>query len=400
MGSNNINYDFDVIIIGGGPSGLLAADVLSQHGTEVAVLEQCGEIGKDVVCSGVLSKEAFRRYNLPKNSIVGDLKEVELNSPYGLKINYVHPNVDVVVVDRHIFDKELGNNATGNGAKIFTNSRVMSIYDDPEFVQANFKNGAGLKSLKSKIIVIATGISFNLQMANKLGRPKKIIKGIQTEVRAENNEKLRVFWGSQYSEGFFGWSIPLKDGTTRVGVMTEGNAMEGLNNLLTEIGPYTNLCSDNGVIKRKGIAFGCINKSYTDRIIVIGEAAGLVKTTTGGGIFYGLLSAEIASETILHAAGKNNFQSETLSRYETKWKKAIGNEIKFGEYFHNIYSSLDDKFVEELFEASKKDNLLDHIAQNGKFDWHLNTISKILKSPNLRRVLWNGFYTRKVKVAF
>jgi len=170
-------------------------------------------------------------------------------------------------------------------------------------------------------------------MANKLGRPKKIIKGIQTEVRAENNEKLRVFWGSQYSEGFFGWSIPLKDGRTRVGVMTEGNAMEGLNNLLTEIGPYTNLCSDNGVIKRKGIAFGCINKSYTDRIIAIGEAAGLVKTTTGGGIFYGLLSAEIASETILHAAGKNNFQSETLSRYETKWKKAIGNSLSF---YHTV----------------------------------------------------------------
>nr|NIT13370.1 hypothetical protein [Candidatus Dadabacteria bacterium] len=231
------------------------------------------------------------------------------------------------------------------------------------------------------------------------GRPEKIIKAIQVEVDEILTDKLKLFWGSRYSDGFFGWSIPLLDGRTRVGVMTEGNSREAINNLLSELN-YSP-CNNNGCLKYKqrGISFGSIAKSYSDRIIVVGEAAGLVKTTTGGGIFYGILSSEIASEVIDKCFTADDFSENILSEYETGWRNVFGTEIKHGKYFHNFFSRLSDESIDELFEAVGKDGLLDYVSRRGNFDWHSSTVLRILKSPNIRRVLLNGFVGNRLKLA-
>jgi len=88
---------FDVIVIGGGPSGLFTSALLSASGINTVLIEKESEIGKDIVCSGVISKEAFERYDLPENTIVGRLKEAELFSPGGVHIPYSHPEEAVVL---------------------------------------------------------------------------------------------------------------------------------------------------------------------------------------------------------------------------------------------------------------------------------------------------------------
>jgi len=391
---------FDVMVIGGGPSGLFTSSLLSKKGIKTVLIEKDSEIGKDVVCSGVISKEAFSRYNLPENAIVGTLKDAELYSPGGIQIPYSHPEEAVVVVDRHKFDGELGISAVQNGAHIMLGSRVSSLSVKENFVEAEVKTPDGLKTINSKIAVIATGVSFNLQASLGMGRPKKIIKGIQVEVQANDVNKLTVYWGNKVSNGYFGWAIPLHDGRTRIGVMTDGNAQEGLNHILKEVGEYTNICNDSSRIKRRGISFGTIDKSYSDRIVAVGEAAGLVKTTTGGGIYYGLISAEIASNVIQEAFQKGDFGARFLSKYEKLWKNELGNEIKLGKYFHKFYSKLSDNSIDTLFDAAKKDGLLPFISEKGKFDWHKNTVLKILKSPNLRKaLLWESINNAREKIA-
>ncbi len=382
---------FDVIVVGGGPSGLLIASILAETGFNVAVFDQNSAIGKHVVCSGVMSKEGFSRYDLPKKAILGGLKEADLFSPGGSCISYVHPEEAVVVVDRHVFDKELAEISIANGAEIWLNSRVSSLSVTDDHVEAILKSEEGDRKVFAEVGVIATGVKYNLQSKLGLGRPKKVVKGLQVEILTENVERLRVYWGRRYSTGFFGWAIPLTEGRTRVGVMTEGHGMDGLNSILSEIGKHSEICSEGNGVKRRGIAFGTIPRSYSDRIVVIGEAAGQIKTTTGGGIYYGLLSAELASEVIRKAFKNGSFKAKNLSEYETKWRKMLGKEIIVGEYLHKFYSKLSDKSLDELFVAAEKDGLLPYIAKNGKFDWHTNAIIKIFRSPNLRRVLWNGF---------
>ena len=386
------NRWFDVIVVGGGPSGLQTASILADSGFNVALFEQNSDIGKDVVCSGVISKEAFSRYELSHESIVGRLRQADLYSPGGCCINYSHPEEAVFVVDRHIFDRKLAENALHRGAKIFLNAKISSLSVNDKYVMAHIRAQEGEHRVYAAICVIATGIRYNLQTALGLGRPKKIIKGIQLEIKTEDIERLRIYWGEGFSTGFFGWAIPLVDGRTRVGVMTERNAIDGLSSTLSAIGDYIDPCSELGKAKRRGIAFGTITRSYTDRIIVVGEAAGHIKTTTGGGIYYGLLSAEAGSEIIKKAFKIGEFDAKTLSEYEKKWKKVLGREITLGEYFHKFYSKLSDNSLDALFDAAKQDGLLSYIAKNGKFDWHKDAIIKIIRSPNLRRALWNGFF--------
>lgn len=195
---------FDVIVIGGGPSGLFTSALLSASGFKTALIEKESEIGKDVVCSGVISKEAFKRYDLPENAIVGRLKDAELFSPGGVQIPYSHPQEAVVVVDRHKFDAELGKTAANNGTHIMLGTKVSSLSVKEDYVEAQLKTPQGEKQVISKIAVIATGVSFNLQSSLGMGRPKKITKGIQIEVIAQDVKRLQIYWGSKVSNGYFG----------------------------------------------------------------------------------------------------------------------------------------------------------------------------------------------------
>ncbi len=390
MHSNGSRW-FDVIVVGGGPSGLHAASLLSDFGLNVIIFEEHSEIGKNVVCSGVVSKEAFLRFDLPKESIVGQIKDAELLSPGGVCLPYSHPETAALVVDRHIFDGKLAEHARAKGAEIWINTNVFALSVENDFVEARLKTQDGENRIRAQIAVIATGVNFKLQTALGLGRPKKIIKGIQIETKAKHLERLRVYFGTRFSSGFFGWAIPLMNRRTRVGVMTEGNALEGLKNVLLKVANNSDPCTEIGMIKRRGIAFGAIPRSYCDRIAVVGEAAGQVKTTTGGGIYYGLLGAEIASEVIKKAFKKGDFGAKTLSEYERLWKKSFGRELVLGEYFHKFYSKLDDSSIDALFGAAERDSLFSFISENGRFDWHKDAVAKILRSPSLRKVLWNGF---------
>lgn len=125
-----------------------------------------------------------------------------------------------------------------------------------------------------------------------------------------------------------------------------------------------------------------------------------MKTTTGGGIYYGLISAELASGVIKEAFRTGNFSAKSLSKYERLWKRSIGSEIRYGRYFHKFYSKLKDDSLDALFDAAKEDELLPYISRSGKFDWHLNAVIKILRSPNLRKVLlWEGFNSARANIA-
>ena len=385
------NY-YDIIIAGGGPSGLFTSRLLSELGYSVALFDKEAAIGENIVCSGVISKEAFGRFDLPQNSIIGKLQKATLHSPSHNKINYIHPSESVVVVNRKNFDSELGNSARRSGVNIFANSKVVSLENHNDFVNTKIKSDNEIKVFKSRMAVIATGVSFNLQQCLNMGRPKNILKGIQTEINAPEIDKLNMFWGNKYSKGFFSWAIPLLNGNVKIGVMTRKDPIDCFKYTLKKLGKEDLFNSGEVTFKRRGISFGRIRKNYSDRILAVGESAGLVKTTTGGGIYYGLISGEIASGLIDIAFKQNRFDQKYLSRYQKLIKSNFSKEIKFGEYFHRFYKDLDDYHINKLFDAAKKDDLLSFISEEGSFDWHKNAILKIFRSPNLRNVLLKEFF--------
>ena len=108
----------DVLIVGGGPSGLRLAARLAGAGLDVRVLERKDGIGSSVVCTGIIGKEVFDSFGMNRDSALGELQTVRLVSPFGTSVVYSHPQPFAYVVDRERFDRNLAAEAASRGADI------------------------------------------------------------------------------------------------------------------------------------------------------------------------------------------------------------------------------------------------------------------------------------------
>jgi flavin-dependent dehydrogenase len=130
---------------------------------------------------------------------------------------------------------------------------------------------------------------------------------------------------------------------------------------------------------------------------VVGDSAGQVKPITGGGIFYGLLCAKAASETIIAAFKKGDFSQRHFRNYETQWKRLIGLELKVGKFVRRFIGTLTDENLNNLVNIFKKDRKIINILEKSQaFDWHKDAIIALLKTPSLsgriyQRLLYNIF---------
>ena len=115
---------YDILVVGGGPAGLYVADRLARAGRSVALFEEHPEIGLPVHCTGLLAAEAFTRFSLPHEAILGEPRATRFRSSAGYELSYCAPSPQTVVVDRHRFDQGLAVQAAQAGVQLFLGARV------------------------------------------------------------------------------------------------------------------------------------------------------------------------------------------------------------------------------------------------------------------------------------
>jgi len=386
----------DAIIVGGGPSGLNAARELAQKGLNVLVLERKNEIGEHVICTGIVGQEAFREFDLAQDSVLMEIKKVKVISPFSSFLSYEHPFPFAKVVDREKFDKYLAASAESKGVKIKLRTEVLDISVNKNAVEIiSQKDNKFKEKYRSQLALIATGINYNLQKKLGLGYPSDVLNGVQTELRLGGVDFTQVFIGNEIAPGAFAWLVPSDRGKVRIGLMTEGNAQECLETLIKKYFPDQILNLNKNQIQFKAIAQGLVSKTYGERVLAIGEAAGQVKTTTGGGIYFGLLCSKIASDVVAKKLREGIFSSSGLAEYEKSWKKALRKEILLGYYARKIYSKLSDFQIERMFQIAKNDGIIPLIKAKGDFDRHSELILSLMK----RMPYWQIFRSQLRKSA-
>lgn len=374
----------DVIVIGGGPSGLYAAGLLADAGLKVSVFEKKNKIGKDVLCTGIIGREAFQRFGLCKDSILSELDCMRMISPYGTSLCYDHGKPFACVVDREKFDLNLASKALSCGVKIKTKTRVEDIEKDKHGVEVTtFSKRCGNQKHKARIAVLATGIEYRLHKRSGLGYPTHFINGAQVELEDTEINDPSVFVGNQVAPGAFAWNIPLNNHRTRLGLITEKDATAFLKKLVSRVYPNKTGLSDKLKCRSKVIAQGPLSRTYSDRVISVGESAAQVKTTTGGGLYYGLLCSQIAAGVILKNFPRDSFSSSDLSEYESSWKKKIKRELLIGYYTRKACSRLSDKEIEKLFQLAKSNGVFPLIRNKGVFDWQGDLILELAKKASV-----------------
>ena len=363
---------FDVIVLGAGPAGSYTASCLADVGLRVALVDRKELPGKEV-CSGVLGEEAFEKFPLPEGSVEAFIKTIKINSPKGdCSISYSSKAL-ARVVDRKAFDRELLSRAVSKGVRFFGGVRVKSLEVGRRGVRLTFGD-----TLKGEVLVVASGFSPFLIRSLGLGEYKNVYEGSQ--VLAELSSSLsftEVFVGSRFKGGF-GWIIPLGDGSSKVGVVSRENSRDVLKGFLSSLKEKRIINTWDG-IRAAPIPSRPIEKIYSNRVLVVGEAAGQVKATTFGGVYYGLISSELCVSVLKEAFRKGRFDEEVLGSYQKLWEKSMGKEVEMGIRFREKVEAMDDNTLEALIKKLSSSRLFSIIKSLVKFDWHSPVIKFLLE---------------------
>lgn len=372
----------DVAVIGAGPAGLHAAYRLAASGLDVALVEAQPQVGDGAICSGVIGEEAFARFSLPPDAVVSHIRRIQAISPAGRVLDHHNGDVLARVVNKAEFNRALAARTLRAGAEIRLNQRVESLEQEKHHVTLHLRETDGCGSLlHARVAVIATGVNCSLSRLLGLARPKQMLRAIQADIASPAggpSSPTKVYVGRSVAPGAFAWEIPLDSGTVRAGLMTTYHPKPYFQTFLRRIAPTTE--GSVAGMNQKGIAQAPSGRCTTDRVLLIGEAAGHVKTSTGGGIYYGLVSAELAAEVILRAFRKGDLSWRVLSEFERYWRTAFGNELLVAYFARGLASRFPDSFIEDLFDFAISSNILVRLDGNLKFDWHRKALLTALRS--------------------
>ena len=125
-------------------------------------------------------------------------------------------------------------------------------------------------------------------------------------------------------------------------------------------------------------------------MLAIGDAAGLVKPTTGGGIYYSLLTAGWAAETVTAAFARGDFSSKALAGYEDRWRAQLGPELSTGMWFRRLVQRLAPADLDALAELAIRDGVLPIVRRTARFNWHRDLILQTLRHPVVLQIVLRG----------
>ncbi|HZX44486.1 MAG TPA: NAD(P)/FAD-dependent oxidoreductase [Candidatus Nanoarchaeia archaeon] len=370
------NKLYDVAIIGAGPAGLMAANTFSSS-VNFIILDPKKEIGLPLRCGeGVREKEferlfGKRSYPFIRNHVHNH--EVRYNS---LKRSF---KADYIQLDRPAFEKYLGKNFKG---KLLLNTSCKDIIIKKDHALVITSKG----TIKAKLVILAYGPNFRIQKKLKLQKKTPTLCINYGGIYKNHGFPTDRFY-AYFFDKYFGylWVFPKDKATANIGFCTivKGiNVKQVLEKALKDINPgLKQLSSYSGIFP----CDGPIEKTYSNRLLVCGDAAGLVYAGTGEGIYYALESGRLAGLTAKNALKNNLFSKDFLKTYETAWKKSFGKQMTAGIAFRDLqYLAFRAKKMKELFKAptNKELNMLlsGRIPLRARIPWYIYRIAKKLSS--------------------
>jgi digeranylgeranylglycerophospholipid reductase len=387
-----MNMNCDVVVVGGGPSGLIAARELAARGFHVHVLEEHDLIGAPVHCTGVLGLDAFDELQLPRRAIVATAHAARFVGPNGSSVLVDAERVRAAVVDRATFDSDLAATAIDAGAQIRTGVRVATIQQSPDAVTVRTSAG----DVRARATVLACGASYRFNRALGLGVPRVLVHSAQLEVPFPALDHVHVHFGRAIAPGGFAWVVPFSRGGAtfaRVGLLCDREAGARFRTFASQIRAAHAIASPWPEPRLKVLPLAPVSRTWTDRVLAVGDAAGLVKPTTGGGIYYGLLTGHLAAQVLSGALRDDRLDGQSLKAYERSWRARLGPEIRAGLTFRAVASRLADGAVDRLIELARVDGIVPLLKQTADFNWHRTAARALLKHAEVRRIMLSSMWS-------
>jgi geranylgeranyl reductase family protein len=376
---------YDVLVVGAGPAGLTTARRLAASGFHVGVLEEHLQIGSPVNCSGILGVEAFDRFEIPLTLTRHTLRDVEFVSPRGRRWSFEAARPLAHVVLRSELDSLLGERTRDAGAEIRLGQKALSVRRTECGVEVTVR-GERTESLSCRVLVLATGAGMPLLKTLRFHEIPERLLGVQTELDFVA-DRVEVYLGREWAPEGFAWIVPLGGGRAKVGLLCERDGPQMLKRFLARPDVRSRSQGDCGEIRCSVLPIGFLPRSYDDRILVVGEAAGHIKATTCGGIYYGMLTGEIAADVLERALVEDRLDAESLAPYEVRWRDLLEKEIETGLKLRKSFRLVGDWGIERLMALARTNGIANLIRESADFDWHRDLIHTVLRHSTIARIL-------------
>ena len=379
----------DVAIIGGGPGGLAAARRLAAGGWSVSVFEEHERIGTPVHCTGVLAEDVIASLDLPAEAVLNPLSTVRFVAPAGHSFDYTTASTEAVVIDRAAFDAAMAARAIAAGAAVIRARRVTGVDPAHDGVDITFADG---EVVRARVAILACGANYAFQRRLGLGMPSTFLQSAQLELPAERLGDVEIHFGSEIAPKGFAWAVPVQraEGTfARIGVMADGDAGLYFSRMLARVRERWGVAApDAQQPRRRMLPLGSVKRSYAERVLAVGDAAGLVKPTTGGGIYYSVVSGEIAAEVLASRLATNDLSAAAMQEYERRWRGRFQSEFTAQLALRFVAQRMRDTDIDALFTLATTDGILPLVRQTARFNRHRDFILALLKHQPARRALF------------
>lgn len=385
----------DVLVVGGGPSGLIAARDVAEQGYSVAVVEEHPEIGEPVQCSGLFSIRGLKslEVNLPRRAIAGVIRGGRFYSPGGERFEAYSKLDRAYVVERRLFDKELAKEAARAGARIMLKTRVTGL-KIADKARAVVERERERKTIEAEVVIAADGVRSCVARWLGLRTPRKIVAAAQVEiVNADiEDDVAELYFGKEWAPNFYAWLLP-KGEVCEVGVGVrrgEHPPRVYLERFMSRHPVAKQKITGKSVIEYNTGAFpvAAPQDTFAERVLLAGDAGGFVKASTGGGVITGGISARLAAGAACLALEERNFSREFFrENYESAWKAELGRELRVHMLIREIFDSLSDEELDKLFRIAIEEDIASLMVQFPDTDRPYEFFMQLLEKERFVRAI-------------
>lgn len=360
----------DVVVIGAGPGGSMAAKTAAAAGLSVIMLEKRQEIGDPVRCAEGVGKRVLCQMVKPEPEwIASEVKGARIYAPDGTSIVMSEDkggNEVGYVLERKVFDRGLAMDAARAGAKVMVKTRALGLLkkDGVPCGVSAMHIGEPMQ-IEAPLIIGADGVE------SKVGR----WAGIDTALSLKDIETCAQFLvtdpgiDDQYCEFFLGqeiapagyvWSFPKGDKLANVGLGILGSKSKpgDATRLLKE---FVKNRFPNGKIVEMVVGgdpcSGPIESTTADGMMLVGDAARQTDPLTGGGILNAMEAGIIAGEVAAKALAAGDVSRAGLKEYEDRWRATIGKHISRSFEYKEFFVKLTDKDLNQLIGSLKSEDI-------------------------------------------
>ena len=387
---------YQVVIIGAGPVGGRLATELAARGVSTLMIEEHAEIGRPFQCAGLVNPPAMNMVNL-QETILQNVDGALIHSPSGIMVPVGQDGrVRTHVVCRKRFDQGVVAQAMEAGAHLWLLSKPLDAEVKSDGVELKVEREGEIIDLKCDLLIGADGAHSWTRRYFKMGRPKEMMIGFQADVSGLKGKPnwLEMYTGKDVAPGLFAWVIPTGNDSHRTGVWSraqdlEGRSVEQCYDALINHPLWAERFANVKEIARYcgPVPCGVIRKPFKDRVMVIGDAAGMAKPTTGGGIGPGFRQVEAIIENLTKAITNGRLKSNDLAKV-CKPFKAFRKEQDRARALRDLLVSIpDDEELDSHFRMFNRPEILDLINIEGDIEHPVPLGMTLLrKVPEFRKL--------------